>query len=574
MSGVRAPHLQRRDGVYYLRLRVPDALRSLVGKTEIVKSLRTASLRDARPRSALLTALVMEAFEVIKTSEMTANDAKRLIQSCFVQAIAEQEEQPRFVPQTNDWEEEFGEQRGMAEDRIAALHSQSVAEKYDPDVLNRVRRLLTKNGFSQQDIPEPRFMDLANGMARILIEQQRLFLARLEDRFATYTPSDPLFVQGHQNHAGAAVAGNNAGKFLGPNLGEAVETYLSANEKVWRYRTHVARVWQLGYLVQFLGAERPISSIKPDDIRRYRDAVISLRANHGKAKVQSFSEKQTDSLKGRIKPKTADYIFQPVKAFFSWAISVEGLIETNPASAIKLVVGQQKKGERSRRPFEPDEIRTLFMWPTFTGCKSAGRRDLPGAAIIRDGKYWLPILGYYSGCRLGELVQLAIEDVQEADGVPYLDINEKVLLGADQKSVKSVAGMRKVPLHPDLVELGFLDFVAKRAKQDKANVRLFKEIKFGADKQASTVYSKTFARLMHNAGLTDSRLVFHSWRHGVEDALRDAEVQPYIIDAIVGHADNSIGSKYGKGVSLAVMAEAVAKMKLPVRLPEILAVGE
>lgn len=569
MSGVRAPHLQRRDGVYYLRLRVPDALRSVVGKTEIVKSLRTASLRLARPRSALLTALVMEAFEVIKTTDITATDARRLIQGCFVQAIAEQEALPCFVPQTEDWDHEFGEQRCLAEDRISELDTQTVSENFDSEVLNRVRGLLTRNGFSQHDIAEARFKDLASGIARILMEQQKLFLSRLEDRFAVYAPTDPLFSSTTSIQSGI-VSGSNGTAFHGPNLRDAVDTYLNAHKKVWRYRTHVARVWQLGYLVEFLGAERPIASIKPDDIRRYRDAVISLRANHGKTKVQSFAEKQTDSLKGRIKPKTADYIFQPVKAFFGWAISVEGLIETNPASAIKLVVGQQKKGERSRRPFEPDEIRKLFSWPTFTGCQSEHRRDLPGTKIVRDGKYWLPILGYYTGCRLGELVQLAIEDVQNADGLHFLDINEKVLLGTDEKSVKSVAGMRKVPVHPDLLELGFLDFVARRAKQDKANVRLFKEIKFGADKQASTVYSKTFARLMNKVGLTDSRLVFHSWRHGVEDALRDAEVQPYIIDAIVGHADNTIGSKYGKGVSLAVMAEAVAKMKLPVDLTELI----
>lgn len=160
-----------------------------------------------------------------------------------------------------------------------------------------------------------RFDDLADGMARILIEQQRLFLTRLENRFADYTPTDPLFAQSSLNQSGVAASGSGA-TFHGPNLGDAVETYLSAHKKVWRYRTHVARVWQLGYLVEYLGAERPIASIKPDDIRRYRDAVISLRANHGKAKVQSFAEKQTDSLKGRIKPKTADYIFQPVKAFF------------------------------------------------------------------------------------------------------------------------------------------------------------------------------------------------------------------------------------------------------------------
>lgn len=573
MSGVRAPHLQRREGIYHLRIRVPDAIRPLVGKTEIVKSLRTASLRIARPRCALLAALVMEAFEVIKTSEMTASDAKRLIQSCFVQAIAEQEEQPRFAPQTNDWGEEFGEQRGLAADRIADLHSQAVAEKYDADVLNRVHRLLTKSGLSQHDIPEARFKDLANGMARILMEQQRLFLARLEDRFASYAPTDPLFAELPVGGSGMALA--SAGQtFTGPCLGDAVATYLAAQEKVWAYRTHKARVWQLGYFVEYLGSERPISSIKPDDIRRYRNAVLTLRANHGYTPSQSFLQKQTDNTSARIKPKTADLIFQPVKTFFGWAVSTEGLIESNPALPIKMVFKQGDKGERSRRPFEAHEIRRLFQSPTFTGCQSEHRRYVPGNKIIRDGKYWLPILGYLTGCRLGELVQLAISDVREKDGIPYLDINEKELSGPDQKSVKSKAGVRKVPLHPDLIKLGFLDFVAERASQDKPNVRLFKEIKFGVDRQASTEYSKIFARLMTKAGLTDSRLVFHSWRHGVEDALRDAEINQYTIDKIVGHANPTQGGKYGKGNALLVMANAVAKMKLPVRLPEILPVGE
>lgn len=507
---------------------------------------------------------------MIKTTEMTANDAKRLVQGCFVQAIVKQEAEPSFTPQTGDWDREFGEQRVLAEDRIAELDSQTVSEDYDAEVLSRVRGLLTRNGFSQHDIAEARFRDLANGMARILMEQQKLFLARLEDRFASYAPSDPLFAQIATGQPGIVSSNGEVGAFCGPTLGEAVATYLAVQKKVWAYRTHKARVWQLGYLVEYLGAERPVASIKPDDIRRYRNAVLTLRANHGYAPAQTFNQKQTDNASARIKAKTADLIFQPVKTFFSWAVSTEGLIETNPTTAIKMVVEKGKKGERSRRPFEADEIRKLFSWPTFTGCQSEHRRDLPGDKIIRDGKYWIPVLGYHTGCRLGELVQLAIGDVREQDGIAYLDINEKELVGKDRKSVKSEAGLRRVPLHPDLIELGFLDFVAKRAKQDKPNVRLFKEIPFGVDRQASTEYSKIFARLMTKVGLTDSRLVFHSWRHGVEDALRDAEIQPYTIDAIVGHANNTQGGKYGKGVALAVLAEAVAKMKLPVRLTEVL----
>lgn len=165
---------------------------------------------------------------------------------------------------------------------------------------------------------------------------------------------------------------------------------------------------------------------------------------------------------------------------------------------------------------------------------------------------------------------MAIEDVVLTDPHPHLDINEKVLVGGSNKSVKSIAGLRKVPLHSDLIELGFLDFAAKRAKQDKPNVRLFSEIPFGVDGQASTEYSKVFGRLMDKVGLKDPQLVFHSWRHGVEDALRDAGCQPYTIDRIIGHADATMGGKYGKGVSIGVLAAAVNSMKLPVRLPQIL----
>jgi integrase len=171
---------------------------------------------------------------------------------------------------------------------------------------------------------------------------------------------------------------------------------------------------------------------------------------------------------------------------------------------------------------------------------------------------------------LGELVQLSISDVRIDHEYPHLSINETPTVGGHEKSVKSDAGIRLVPLHADLLAMGFGEFVIKRGGQDKPTVRLFKDMKYGCDGQASTEYSKIFARVLDKVGLTDPKLVFHSFRHGMEDALRDAGFQPYVIDAILGHADNSIGGKYGKGVSLSVLADAVANMKLPVSLPEVL----
>lgn len=565
MSRVLAPHLQRRDGVYYLRIRVPDAIRTLVGKTEIVRSLKTSSIRVARPRSALLTALVMEAFEMIKTTEITTHDARKLVQDCFVQLMSKQDAQCTFAPDSLEHDFAIEEQLVLSQERIADLKSQVEINQFDAEVLYQVRKLTTQHGFGPNDLSQHRLDDIANGVARVLVEQQRLFLLRIEDRLALFEPEDDLFKQEVIDQKG----GGTSVSFKGPTLGDAVQNYLETYRTVWKLKTYRARVWQLGYLVEYLGAERPIASIKLDDIRSYRDAVLTLRANHGFKASQSFTSKQTPNTKARIQKKTASLIFQPVKTFFKRAMSEEGLIDSNPAQSIKIVAEKQTPFQRVRRPFEASEVERLFSCPLFTGCQSKHRRHAPGDKVYRDGKYWIPILGYYTGCRLGELVQLAIEDVCEEDGICYIDINENPLAGKEKKSVKSSAGHRKVPLHPDLIELGFLEFVAKRNKQNKPNERLFKEIRFGVDGQASTEYSKIFGRLMDKLGLTDSKLVFHSWRHGVEDALRDAGCQPYVIDRIIGHADTTMGGKYGKGVSLDVLAKAIANMKLPTSIVDM-----
>ncbi len=47
----KAENLQLRGSIYWLRLRVPDELRPLVGKTEIKKSLKTGDLREAKLRA-------------------------------------------------------------------------------------------------------------------------------------------------------------------------------------------------------------------------------------------------------------------------------------------------------------------------------------------------------------------------------------------------------------------------------------------------------------------------------------------------------------------------------------------
>lgn len=192
---------------------------------------------------------------------------------------------------------------------------------------------------------------------------------------------------------------------------------------------------------------------------------------------------------------------------------------------------------------------------------------------MRDAHFWLPVLGYYTGARLGELVQLHVADVHLNGSVPYIDISEEggeARGSGSEKSVKSEAGIRKVPIHPDVMALGFAAFVAKVAK-DKRGKRLFWQVGFGADGQASTVFSKWFARLMDKAGLRDPSLVFHSFRHTAEDAFRNALLPQYTTDRIIGHSGGKVSDGYGEGISLETASEALIKAKLPLSLLGVVA---
>ena len=63
---------------------------------------------------------------------------------------------------------------------------------------------------------------------------------------------------------------------------------------------------------------------------------------------------------------------------------------------------------------------------------------------------WIMAIALYSGMRQGEICDLDASEVREQDGVPYFDVT----------AAKSEAGVRRVPVHSELIRLGVLEYVA------------------------------------------------------------------------------------------------------------------
>jgi integrase len=571
LSGSHTPHLQRRNGIFHLRLRVPDELRQRVGLVEVRRSLQTYSQDRARLLAAIFVPRVREVFHMANVEFLSRDRTRALIVGCFDELRASVE--IGFLPSSGQKDLEVQEQAQLAEECINELVTSIAKRTYSGSIKSSAARLCAADGWTFEALPEAQKQDLLEGVSRAVIEQQKIFIARLNDRLSIYAPSDPLF-RGEINCTEPRLRPVSiiAAPLLGPNIQEALTAYLDRGRRIWTAKTHAGRVRHLRYLEEHFGSETAMAAISAGDVRSYRDALKKLRSNHHRTNASTFATKQTDNEKHWISPKTASLMFESVKAFFRWATEEEGYLGMNPAEKVRAEVQKKIKGAKSRRPFSPTELQTLFTQPVFTGCLSAKRRFQPGTARIDDDYFWIPILGFYTGARLGEIVQLHLADLHLESAIPFFEITEANSGqpgSPNAKHVKSAAGIRKVPLHPDLLDLGFKEFVIRRAKHRKSTERLFHRIAFGSDGQASTVFSKWFARFLDKAGLNDPALVFHSFRHNAEDAFRNANQQQYVIDRIIGHSDAATSAGYGEGIDLETAYAAVQAMNLKARLPSL-----
>jgi integrase len=464
-----------------------------------------------------------------------------------------------FRPITSLPELEIEEQREFASSRISGLQDQLALTRFDSSVeaMAAVRAELA--GISIDQVRPSSRDDLMSGVARALIEQQRLFLHRLADRLGPYSVSDPLFTGGQ---ALRSIATNPAPSSPGPTVKELVGAYLAAKQKAWAPKTYKSRTRQLEYLIEHLGPDTRMVAVQADHVREFRDALSRLRRNHHIGAGAGFAGRQTEVLEFRVSAKTVSLLFEAAKAFLKWT-KLEGYVAVVPGGDLHVQMPKRKKGARVRRPFNATELEQLFRAPVYQGAKSLRRRFEPGDKIINDACFWLPLLGLYTGARLGELVQLQLSDVNVEGPIPFVDINEADGFEGDAKFVKSDAGIRVVPLHPTLIALGFRNFVERRRSQRKGKGRLFFEVAYGSDGMPSTIYSKRFGRLLTSIGLTDPGLVFHSLRHSAKDALRDGLAPSYVIDKLIGHADDATVT-YGQGASLETCYAAIQAMKLPV----------
>jgi integrase len=158
--------------------------------------------------------------------------------------------------------------------------------------------------------------------------------------------------------------------------------------------------------------------------------------------------------------------------------------------------------------------------------------------------------------RSGEICQLRPDDVREEGGVPYFNVAEEV----SGQSVKTEAGVRRVPVHSALIAAGFLEYVAFVRHQGKD--QLFPRLKPGGrEEKLNAYFGKRFRDYRRARGVTRDRTAFHSFRANAATALEAAKVPQHEAAQVIGHERKGMTyGRYSAGLGIKELREVVEKI--------------
>lgn len=521
-------HLYRRGAAYWFRRRVPSDLREPLRRGEWKEALGTKDLAEAKSR--LHQRMIETDAEIAAARRAQARAPSPPLTAAQAEALARAEEADwnrtdaefRLI-RGSDWYENV-EVMLEAEE---AEYREALARGNWAFVASQAEQVLEKAGrwYARRDLSF-RVMCLAllNAQVRHMEElrrRQRGEPYALPDVSPSVSPAMPL-------PASPASRAETAGSMT---LAELIRRFRErrvrehGEESTDRKYAHIFRA-----LEEAIGPERSIESIAREDCYAVKDLLARIPAHMGKryrglSLRDAVAAAERDGAP-RLSPNTLSTYLNNLSAVFNWAVEQRWL-SWNPARGL----GEKGQASVRRRGFTGEELEKVFT----------------ALALERDGhphRFWMPALALFTGARAGELAQLLAGDIKQEEGVWLVDISEFDSSGVrvPSKRLKTRASERRVPLHPQLLAAGLVEFASAKGSADG---RLFPQLELGPHGNFTHEFSKWWGRFLDEIGLREPALTFHSFRHGFRDAARRAGISLEIIDALGGWRTPGVGTRYG-----------------------------
>lgn len=192
-----------------------------------------------------------------------------------------------------------------------------------------------------------------------------------------------------------------------------------------------------------LGIGRTVAT---STLRKYRTHVKEFAKWRNSTRVATVTkieaEKWRDALlAGDNQRKTVRDKLGTIRAVLAWGQKhADGNLFQNGPPLEHLVMPTAETVDSAARTYTLEDARLVLL---------AAREK------IEPHLRWVPWLAAYSGARVGELTTIEKSDIVEVGGHYFYHVIHDPAKGRTTKTKKN----RKVPLHPALIEEGFLDFI-------------------------------------------------------------------------------------------------------------------
>lgn len=318
---------------------------------------------------------------------------------------------------------------------------------------------------------------------------------------------------------------NGRGKIEDPSLTleQLVAEYwkIARLESRWTDKTEGEKLEHIELLYERMGKEVRANDFGRKQAHIMRDTLLAYPPNRnispltrGKPLLEVLGMPDL----ARLHPRTINKYLQTYSGLFNWAVR-NGHCDINPFEGLSVRTNQANR-VAPRVSFDDAQLQTIMQ------------ALLAKVAPKEEHHRWGGLIAIHSGARLNEIAQLHLEDIRQADDIWCFDINQK---DGTTKRLKNAASKRVVPIHPHLLDYGFMDYF-DRMKSQRGNERLFPQLSYSkSDGYGRNLGRWVNERLLPDLNIKSDQLTFHSFRHTMVRKLIAADVSQAHIMAIVGH---------------------------------------
>ena len=538
MPNMTTPWKHPRTGVYYYRKGIPQDVREYFDdKREVKRSLGTKSLSDAKR-------LILPHIEEIERKithhrDLKDSSLKTNLTQRDLAVLAEKwlKETVERVEREESWGDYISRGKHIHDDGSVETMDTLITDFIDVERdSNSAKAKLFRQSidqfFSSVGIVIPygseNYLLFAEMFVYKYLELEKICEARLNLDFVTQPNISVL-----ANESVTSVEPRPALKD-GECISVVFELYESYAESMGITRKTIDETSSI--VNRFISAfgDIIVTNIKRATIQDFQQLMRQLPSSQAK-RVKSLPVKEQADLAKRerlktLSEKTVRKNMRLLSTIFSYAVDRE-LITDNPAFNLKFKYDASNNSDRER-DYKPNEIAKIFQHEVF----QTKDTELKYGA----GCYWIPLLAYYTGARSQELGQLEASDVRESEGIFYISFN----IDGSDKFLKNRSSHRDIPIHPHLIELGFVEYARSLVSTSK----LFPEIPLDKNNHVSTSFARWFKKqVLTGVGLGSiDAPPIHGFRHTIRTTFREMQVPNDVSDSITGHSDGSVSRTYGR----------------------------